>query len=65
MSLKNSNLIIKAVSFNVEDKKQEIINTGDRIDILFNIEENNWNCKKEARLVIVSFDTSPTTLNSI
>jgi len=63
--LKNSNLIIKAVLFNADDKKQELINTGNRIDILFNIEENNWNGKKEARLVIVSFDTSPSTLISI
>jgi len=63
--LKNSNLLINAVLFNVEDKKQEIINTGNLIDILFNIEENNWKGKKEARLVIVSFDTSPSTLISI
>jgi single-stranded-DNA-specific exonuclease len=63
--LKNSNLIIKAILFNAEDKKQGIINTGNHIDILFNIEENNWNGKKEARLVIVSFDKSPSTLISI
>ena len=63
--LKNSNLIIKAILFNAEDKKHEIINTGNHIDILFNIEENNWNGKKEARLVIVSFDKSPSTLISI
>ncbi|MBE3093990.1 MAG: hypothetical protein IMZ52_03085, partial [Actinobacteria bacterium] len=63
--LKNSNLIIKAILFNAEDKKRQIINTGNHIDILFNIEENNWNGKKEARLVIVSFDKSPSTLISI
>ena len=62
MSLKNSNLMIRAIMFNVEDKKRQIINTGNFIDILFNIEENNWNGKKEARLVIVSFDESPSTL---
>jgi single-stranded-DNA-specific exonuclease len=63
--LKNSNLIIKAILFNADDKKRQIINTGNLIDILFNIEENNWNGKKEARLVIVSFDSSPSTLISI
>ncbi|MBU4450986.1 MAG: single-stranded-DNA-specific exonuclease RecJ, partial [Actinobacteria bacterium] len=63
--LKNSNLIVKAILFNAEDKKQVIINTGNHIDILFNIEENNWNGKKEARIVIVSFDSSPSTLISI
>ena len=60
--LKNSNLMIRAIMFNVEDKKRQLINTGNLIDILFNIEENNWNGKKEARLVIVSFDSSPSTL---
>ena len=48
--LKNSNLIIKAVLFNADDKKQELINTGNHIDILFNIEENNWNGKKRQGL---------------
>jgi len=60
--LKNSNLMIRAIMFNVEDKRRQIINTGNLIDILFNIEENSWNGKKEARLVIVSFDESPSTL---
>jgi len=57
--------MIKAVLFNVDNKKHLIINTGNLIDILFNIEENNWNGKKEARLVIISFDKSPSTLISI
>jgi len=63
--LKNSNIIIKAVLFNADVKKRQIINTGNHIDILFNLEENNWNGKKEARLVIVSYDSSPSTLISI
>ncbi len=60
--LKNSNLIIKAILFNAEDKKRELINTGNHIDILFNIEENNWNDKSELRLAIVTFDKNPSAL---
>jgi len=59
--LKNSNLIMKAVLFNIENEMREMINSGNNIDILFNIEENNWNNQKEIRLVIISFDKSPTT----
>jgi single-stranded-DNA-specific exonuclease len=63
--LRNSNFVVKAILFNADDKKRQIINAGNLIDILFNIEENNWNGKKEARLVIISFDSSPTTFISI
>lgn len=63
--LKNSNLTIKAILFNAENEKQEIINTGNHIDILFNIEENCWNEQKEIRLIIVGFNRSPSAFNSI
>jgi len=63
--LENSNFKIKAVLFNIEDRMMEIIDTGKFIDILFHIEEDNWNNKEEVNLVIVSFDKSPSALISI
>lgn len=55
MSLKNAGFSFKAILFNTDSEKRKIIGIGSFIDILFNIEENDWDGRKETRLIIVTF----------
>ncbi|HVM88202.1 MAG TPA: single-stranded-DNA-specific exonuclease RecJ [Puia sp.] len=56
-SLKQDNIVITGIGFGMSDKFY-LLQTGKTVDIVFTIDENEWNNKKNLQLKVIDFRVS-------